>query len=204
MAVRHLVRDVAVGIVIQPAALYTDADDGVPAVRGTDIRPGEISTDGFIHLTPAGHMANPRSRLRHNDVLVVRTGRAGAAARVPDDLVGANCIDVLIVRPGKNMNAAYLEHSINSHRAQEVISEQSTGAIQSHFGVDAMKALPVVARVLAEQVRIARRLDDDRARHEGARVLLERSLDLLGERKQALVNAAVTGRFDVTTARSVA
>jgi type I restriction enzyme, S subunit len=201
---RHLVGEVAVGIVIQPAALYTHSAEGVPAVRGTDIAPGRIQTANLVRISNEGHADNPRSRLRHGDVLVVRSGRAGAAARVPVPLVGGNCIDVVIVRAGPTLDAGYLEHSINSQRAQDAISEHSTGAIQRHFGVDAMRSLPLVRRPLAEQVKISQRLDRSREEYEKAVQLVLSGRDTLVERKQALITAAVTGQLDVTTARAVA
>ena len=189
---------------IQPAALYTHTDDGVPAVRGTDISPGRISRDNLVRISTEGHAANPRSTLCLGDVLVVRSGRAGAACRVPESLVGGNCIDVVIVRSGDAVDPGYLEHSINSPRAQEAISQHSTGAIQRHFGVEQMRALPMVQRPLAEQVSIAAELDRSRDEHERAVRLLLLSKEKLLERKQALIAAAVTGQFDVTTARAVA
>ncbi|CCG03074.1 putative Restriction modification system DNA specificity domain [Blastococcus saxobsidens] len=201
---RHLVSEVAVGIVIQPAALYTHFTDGVPAVRGTDISPGLMNPENLIRISPEGHAANQRSRLRSGDVLVVRSGRAGAACRVPEWLVDGNCIDVVIVRSGPGADAGYLEHSINSPRAQESISEHSTGAIQRHFGVEAMRALPLVRRPVAEQAAIAAELDRGRREHERAVNLVDASKGKLIERKQALITAAVTGQFDVTTARAVA
>ncbi|MGY1714360.1 restriction endonuclease subunit S [Geodermatophilus sp. SYSU D01106] len=202
---RFLVERVGVGIVIQPAALYTEDQEGVPAVRGKDISPGLIApTDRLVKITREGHALNRRSELQRGDILVVRSGKAGAAAQVPDDLIGANCVDVVIVRPGSMLNPRYLEYGINCRRAQESISEHSVGAIQRHFGVEDMKALPLVPRSLSEQEQIGRSLDalvDQRRRTED---LLDRSLDLLKERKGALVTAAVTGAFDVTTARSAA
>lgn len=198
---RHLVRQVAVGIVIQPAALYVDGDDGVPAVRGTDISPGQISKDDLVRISPEGHLLNARSQLQTGDVLVVRTGQAGAAAQVPEDLVGGNCIDLVIVRPGPSLDPRYLEHSINSHRAQEAIVEHSTGAIQRHFGVQDMKALPIVQRGPAEQKVLADALDIAAKDYRSSVNLVRRGTLLLHERKQALITAAVTGEFDVTTAR---
>jgi type I restriction enzyme S subunit len=201
---RHMVGEVAVGIVIQPAVLYTHSAEGVPAVRGTDISPGRIDQENLVRISHEGHAANQRSKLRHGDVLVVRSGRAGAASRVPEWLVGGNCIDVVIVRSGPAVDPGYLEHSINSPTAQEAITEHSTGAIQRHFGVEAMRALPLVRRPLAEQIAIAAELDQSREEHERAVKLLHASKGKLIERKQALITAAVTGQFDVTTARAVA
>ena len=54
------------------------------------------------------------------------------------------------------------------------------------------------------QRRAAALLDEAVRRRDQFHQLHERSLSLLQERKRALITAAVTGQFDVTTARSVA
>jgi type I restriction enzyme S subunit len=201
---RYLVERIGVGIVIQPAALYSEMDDAVPAVRGKDVSPGRIAPrDDLIRISAAGHLANQRSALRSGDIVVVRSGKAGAAAQVPDALVGCNSVDVVIVRPGGRLDSRYTEYSINCRRAQESISEYSTGAIQRHFGVEDMKALPIVPRDRVDQAVIGRELDARSAEHRRLTALLESSTRLLRERKQALITAAVTGEFDVTTARRV-
>ncbi len=200
---RHMVAGLGVGIVIQPAALYSEDENAVLAVRGKDISPGRIAPpDALIRISREGHEENRRSELRPQDILVVRSGKAGAAAQVPDELVGGNCIDVVVVRPGDGMDPRYLEHSINCLRARENVLERAEGAIQKHFGVEDMKALPVVPRPLAEQRAVGAYLDRATADVERMSNLLTQSLLLLLERKQAMITAAVTGQFDVTTARS--
>lgn len=65
-------------------------------------------------------------------------------------------------------------------------------------------AMPLLLPPVDEQREIARECDEA-ARAERREVeLLRRSQQLLLERKQALITAAVTGQFDVTTARSAA
>lgn len=202
---RFLVSRIGVGIVIQPAALYTEGDDGVPAVRGKDISPGEIAPiESLVKITREGHDLNRRSTLQAGDIVVVRSGKAGAAAEVPEHLVGGNCIDVVIVRPGSLLDPRYLEYSINCRRAQETIAEHSVGALQRHFGVEDMKALPIVPRDLAAQRTVGRSLDGLTDKRRRTEALLDESIDLLKARKEALITAAVTGAFDVTAARSAA
>jgi type I restriction enzyme S subunit len=64
--------------------------------------------------------------------------------------------------------------------------------------------LPMLQRPLAEQVAIAAELDRSRQEYERGLKLMSSSKEKLVERKQALITAAVTGQFDVTTARAVA
>lgn len=66
-----------------------------------------------------------------------------------------------------------------------------------------MKALPIAYRPLVEQRRIGQQLDEETSSLSMSIQALEQSIRYLEERKKSLITAAVTGQFDVTTARSV-
>lgn len=196
---KYLVADVTVGIVITPAKWYVEAG-GTPALRGLNVKPGFISTNDLVQISAEGHAENRKSRLNTGDVVVVRTGQAGAAAVVPAELDGANCIDLIVVRPGRKLSPRYLQYVLNSGYASARVTEHSVGSIQAHFNVSAMKQIPIPSIPRSEQDEIVRLLDI----RVGALDLLHRKLDqqeqLLAERRQALITAAVTGQFDVSTA----
>lgn len=196
---KYLVADVTVGIVITPAKWYVEAG-GTPALRGLNVKPGFISTSDLVQISAEGHAENRKSRLNTGDVVVVRTGQAGAAAVVPAEMDGANCIDLIVVRPGRKLSPRYLQYVLNSDYASARVKEHSVGSIQAHFNVGAMKQIPIPSIPRTEQEEIVRLLDI----RVGALDLLHRKLDhqeqLLTERRQALITAAVTGQFDVTTA----
>lgn len=201
--VRRLVREAVVGIVVQPAALYTDDADGIPALRGSDVSEASIAGAGHVKLTPAGHAMHPRSRLEAGDVVVVRTGDAGAAAVVPAWANGWNCIDLVVLRVDSRMaSAAYLESALNAARVGMAVEAASSGSIQQHFGVGAILALPTVARSLDDQEGIVREVASARLGHHEAEARMNASIGLLNEYKRSLITAAVTGEFDVTTART--
>lgn len=196
---RHGAR-IIVGIVITPAAWY--ADDGVPAIRGINVKPGRIDLSELVWLTAEGHRLHRKSELRSGDVVVVRTGQAGAAAVVPPDLDGANCIDLLRVRPTAALDSRYLELVLNSDWTQKHILEHSVGSIQAHFNVGALKELPVPVPPLPEQLGMVDELERARRLHDDLERACDRQVAALRERKQALITAAVTGQLDV--AREIA
>ncbi|MFJ8981338.1 restriction endonuclease subunit S [Streptomyces sp. NPDC102282] len=196
---KHLVADVTVGIVITPAKWYVEVG-GTPALRGLNVKPGFINTGDLVQISAEGHAVNRKSQLNAGDVVVVRTGQAGAAAVVPAELDGANCIDLIVVRPGSKLSPRYLQYVLNSDYASARVTEHSVGSIQAHFNVGAMKQIPIPSIPRSEQDEIVRLLDT----RVGALDLLHRKLDsqeqLLTKRRQALITAAVTGQFDVSTA----
>ena len=136
---KYTVDDVTVGIVVQPSRWYVDV--GYSGARGVNVKHGLRSPlADLVNISAEGHAAHPKSQLRSGDVVVVRTGQAGAAAKVPDELDGANAIDILIVRPGENADADFLVWYLNSPLAASRIEHGSVGAIQGHFNVSALRA----------------------------------------------------------------
>jgi type I restriction enzyme S subunit len=195
---KHVCREVVVGIVITPSAWY--ADSGIPAIRGTNVSPGAISLEDLVYLTPEGHALHPKSRLRSGDVVVVRTGQAGAAAVVPPELEGSNCIDLVIIRLSPEYSPQFLEYVLNSDWMQKHIDEYSVGTIQSHFNVGVASRVPVPRASRPEQDAAVARLHRERRWVTGMVGVLNRQVALLQERRQALITAAVTGELDIPEA----
>jgi type I restriction enzyme, S subunit len=193
-----IVDDVTVGIVVTPAAWYTDA--GVPALRGINVRPGEINMRDLVHISAEGHILHSKSALRSGDVVVVRTGDAGAAAVVPPSLNGSNCIDLLIIRPGSRLDPKFLELVLNSDWVRSHVRENSVGTIQSHFNVAALKELPIPCPSLRKQAATVERLNEDFLRISSILDRLTSQIDLLTERRQVLITAAVTGELHISGA----
>jgi len=195
---KHVCREVVVGIVITPSAWY--AETGIPAIRGTNVSPGVISSDDLVYLTPEGHALHAKSQLHAGDVVVVRTGRAGSAAVVPAELDGVNCIDLVIIRLSMKYSPHFLELVLNSDWMQKHIDEYSVGTIQSHFNVGAASLVPVPLAPVVEQDAVVTTLHEERARLTTLESVLTRQVALLQEHRQALITAAVTGQLDIPDA----
>jgi type I restriction enzyme S subunit len=193
---KRVVKRVEVGIVVTPAAWY--ADEGVLAIRGLNVGAGRITLDDVVRLSPEGHRLNRKSELHAGDVVVVRTGKAGAAAVVPPELDGSNCIDLVIVRPSRTFAPEFLAFVLNSDWTQKRIEEHAVGSIQSHFNVGAMREVPVPRAPLDVQLETVGLLGDLTGRTSRVISKLERQIDLLVEHRQALITAAVTGEIDIS------
>lgn len=196
---RYLIDRVGVGIVITPAAWYVDPP-GIPAIRGVNVKAGKIDDEELVHISQEGNALHRKSQLESGDVVVVRTGQAGTAAVVPPELAGANCIDLVIVKPSERLVPRYLEYVLNSDYAKDFVVENSVGTIQSHFNVSAMKRIPVPSIPVPEQEAAVKRLDERIGAIDRLRASVARQRELLSQRRQALITAAVTGEFDVSAA----
>ncbi len=197
---RYLVAEARVGIVVRPSDYYTDAEDGVPTLRGIDVRPFEVSGVGLVKITPEGDALNARSRLRVDDVVLVRTGDAGAASRVPSWAAGYNAIDLVILRAGPSASPAYLEFVMNAARWGAHIDAAAAGSIQQHFGVNSALDLRVPFLDVSDQSRVAADFAAFRGSALEGQRTLNNSIALLLEFRQSLISAAVSGEFDVAAA----
>tara|TARA_R110000868_G_scaffold43803_8_gene146997 strand:- start:14733 stop:15956 length:1224 start_codon:yes stop_codon:yes gene_type:complete len=79
-----------------------------------------------------------------------------------------------------------------------MLASMSVGDIQRQIKWPHLRIVPVVVPSVTEQREIAERLDSEGKRINDLITLTERSIDLLREKRAALITAAVTGKVDVS------
>jgi type I restriction enzyme, S subunit len=97
----------------------------------------------------------------------------------------------------------WLHAALESPTVQRSIEERITGATVRGINIFDLRRVQLPTPTSDEQQRLGREAVAMRQAVAEARRLGQRSLALLTERKQALITAAVSGQFDVATARSV-
>lgn len=193
----QMIADVTVGIVIEPAKLYVPYGQGVPALRGINVAPGQILSESIVHISRDGHAAHLKSELRAGDVVTVRTGRVGTTAVVSDAWDGANAIDLVITRLRDGQDSGFFYWYLLTSIAREQIDNESVGSVQSHFNVGALKRLRVPKLDKNEQKRIADHLDEVTGKIDAMLAKVAELKALLLERRAALITDVVTGRKEV-------
>lgn len=176
---------------------FTDNDEGVPCLRGLNIRAGRVQRDDLRFISLEAHQAQSATRLRVGDVVVVRSGLAGSAAAVPDDLDDCNCVDLVVIRRTPAVHPRWLEYVLNSREAQEQVALRQAGAILTHFNAIDAGNIEVPAHDLATQNVVVEHLDAERSRRDHVSAKLNLQIELLQEHRQALISAAVTGELEV-------
>lgn len=152
VAATEVCEKITVGIVVKPASYYVPK--GVPALRSLNVFPDRFVLDDVVELSESGHAAHQKSRLRQGDVVVVRSGRPGDAAVIGPELDGANCIDLIIVRPNERLRPEYLSRFLNSAFGRRQFASGTAGTAQQHFNVGEFKRLQIPLPSLPEQDRI--------------------------------------------------
>ncbi len=179
--------------------------DDVVVLRSTD-----IGMDGSwrIHAPAVRRIAGLdrlKKRLACGDIVVVKSsgspGHLGKAAIVTKEVAAmspsfANFVQRL--RPSSSTNSRYIWYVLNSKCvADEMASlgNTTTGLRNLNGKIIGSVAVPVTR--FAEQRVIADYLDIETGRIDTLISKTHRSVDLLTERRQALITAAVTGRLAI-------
>lgn len=148
-----------------------------------------------------------RYEIREGDLLVTRAntpalvGAAAVVGTVRRKLM--LCDKIFRIRTSSGLDKNFLTMVARGTRIRDLCAAASHGTSQSmaNLKIDEIKEWPLPAAPLEVQ-RLT--LSEVSAHHDRAAALrraVERQLDLLLERRQALIAAAVTGQIDVMTAR---
>ncbi|WP_413684363.1 restriction endonuclease subunit S [Prochlorococcus sp. MIT 1011] len=152
---QQLCDKITVGYVGKMSNQYVD--NGVPFLRSQSIRPYEISEKGLLFISEKFNKQISKSQLRKNDVCVVRTGYPGTAAQVTEQWEGANCSDLVIFTPGKNLSSEFLVLFFNSQFGKKMVLGKVVGAAQKHFNVTTAKQVDFPCVEIDEQNFLVKR-----------------------------------------------
>jgi type I restriction enzyme, S subunit len=177
------------------------AGDGVPIVKGGDAA-AEFGRP-LSQTTAEIESHYVRSRLRAGDLVFAIRGGIGDVAQVPASAHGANITqDVARVSAGSSVNPRWLFHVLRSSRVQQQALERATGATIRGLNIWELKRLAIPDASPAIQDEVVASLDDAEARAISLEGKLRAQIDLLRERRQALITAAVTGEIELPARRA--
>ncbi|GAA2763011.1 hypothetical protein GCM10010103_20520 [Streptomyces paradoxus] len=186
-----LSREIVVGIVIRPTQYYRSS--GVPVLRSANVRASGLDVSDVVYMSLADHAAMGKSAVKPGDLVTVRTGYPGTTAVIPQSLPSANCVDIIITRPGSEVCPDYLSLWVNSDLGKGQVLRAQGGLAQQHFNVSEMKSLLVAVPPLAEQAVIASRAAAaDRRLADEVRELMK-----LTTLRKGLIADLLTGRVHV-------
>jgi len=145
---------ITVGVVVKPASHYIEK--GIPAVRSFNVQEDRLAPNDLVYFSEnANDTTLAKSKLRAGDVLVVRTGYPGTSCVVPKRYDGANCIDLVIVRPKDGVIlSGFLGRFFNSPAGKNQAVAEKHGLAQQHLNVSAVKRTLIPVSPFEEQEEI--------------------------------------------------
>jgi type I restriction enzyme S subunit len=177
-------------------------DDWPRYVRTTDVASdGSLRPETFRSLPP--NVARP-FMLTHGDLLFTRSGATVGKSFLYSESWGPCAYAGYLIRARVNKSRVLPEYVAHFCQSKAYWSQIREGTVQSTIqNVNAERYGNLVLPVpdLETQRGVTARLAAARATHRTLERQVARQMALLGERRQALITAAVTGQLDVTTSR---
>ncbi|MFG1866996.1 restriction endonuclease subunit S [Micromonospora arborensis] len=131
-------------------------------------------------------------------VVLCRTASAGYSAVMGADM--ATSQDFVTWQCGPKLNPFYLLWCLRAMRG-DLLGRLAMGSTHKTIYVPDLQMLRIPLPSMPEQQRIVELVRRSNRAADSATDAVKRQVTLLTERRQALITAAVTGQFDVTTAR---
>ncbi len=188
----HIASDVSYGY----TAKSNQDSGGAKMLRITDIQDNRVNWAGvpFCEISPA---EKEKYLLKRWDLVFARTGATvGKSFLIQDDIPESVFASYLIrVRCLNHEMTRYLSGFFNSPEYWDQITDFSAGIGQPNVNGSKLKALRIPLAPVAEQKRIADKLEAVLGRVDACRARLDRVPDLLKRFRQSVLAAATSGQL---------
>lgn len=175
-----------------------DVGVGVPILKGGNVRPDRMNLQSMARTTPEIEAPYARARLREHDLAYSIRGSIGDCEPVPAELEGSNITqDVARVAVADGVCSGWVRWALLSSAIREDLASGSLGAAVRGINIFDLKRASMPTPPLEEQIAIATFIDAETSRIDQLSAESRRAVDLLQERRAALISAAVTGQIDV-------
>ncbi|HCG6381801.1 TPA: restriction endonuclease subunit S [Vibrio parahaemolyticus] len=175
-------------------------DEGIRFLKGEN-----IGKSMFVNSSPTFYISEEidaqlsRSRLEENDVLVIIAGATtGKASILTKELLPANTNQaVSFVRPKKSLFAKLIALWLSTDFAQRIIWMGAVQAAQPNLSMEDLGNIPIVFPPENEIASLLSNIDERLKQFDSLILKATNAIELMKERKTALISAAVTGKIDV-------
>jgi type I restriction enzyme S subunit len=149
---------------------------------GKNVGRGFLKLSDLERVTPQFHRFQKKSQLQPGDVVVIRIGESGQAAKIPETLGEANCSGLVVIKQPRGVLPDYLVHFLNSRDGRRRSLAEAKGSTRQTLNTKSVAAAEIPVPPLAEQQRITEILD----RAEALRAKRRSALDQLDTLAQSI------------------
>jgi len=168
-------------------------DDGVPMLRINDIENGLASRDDLKKISTQLSDEYSRTLLEEGDIALAVVGTIGRSLIVDKQLVGCNLSRAVAkIRPGKNLSARMLRWIFESLSFRRYTDLLCVGTAQRVLNMSTLASFYVTVPSCQEQVSIVNFLERETAKIDTLIAEQQRLIELLQEKRQAVISHAVT------------
>jgi type I restriction enzyme S subunit len=169
-------------------------EEGIPFLSVDGIQDGELRFEGCRYISAEDHEEFSRkARPARDDILMGKAASTGKIARVKTDLAFSIWSPLALIRVETRLSSpSYYEQFLKSISSQAQIDVLCTSNTQKNISMDDIPKLIVARPPLEEQLRIATFLDRETAKIDALIAEQQRLIELLQEKRQAVISHAVT------------
>jgi len=191
-----------------PSDGYSTDDSQIRLLRGINVGIGYLVWDDTVYWERGRAAEVAAFELRAND-LVLGMDRPWISGGMRIALVRAEDLPALLLQrvakliPSAGTCSEYIYWAYQASAFRHQIETDLSGVSVPHLSAEQILSYRFPDRSLSDQLAVAKQLSESSAETIRAREVARAGIALLGERKRALITAAVTGELDVTTARPI-
>jgi type I restriction enzyme S subunit len=176
-------------------------DGGSPFIRSQNLRRDAttLHTDSVAHVDPPVSNEATRSRTQLGDVVLGITGANTGWVGIVDEQTAGGFVSqhVALVRPSPAVTSDWLAYSYFSHQGQAQLLGGQYGGTKQQLSLEDLARLKLHVPLVEEQARRCAEIKESAARTTQITGTLARQIELLRERRQALITAAVSGELEI-------
>jgi type I restriction enzyme S subunit len=197
VSLKHLVSR---PIIDGPHETPTKCDEGIPFVSAESVSQGVINFDKMWgYISPEDHAKfSKRYKPKRGDVLIVKVGATtGIPAIVETDEDFNIWVPLAAIRLRVEIEPRFILHVLRSNNLKTAYELSWTYGTQQTLGLGTISSLRIPVPPKEEQLEIVKYLDSILPLLESLSSEAQYAIDLLQERRSALISATVTGQIDV-------
>lgn len=166
---------------------------GTPLIRATNVNAGKITENGLVFVDPEDIPENRIVWLSPGDIVVVRSGAyTGDSAIILEEHCPCIAGFDMVMHP-TGCNSVFLQYVfLSKYLKDHQIDLEKLRAAQPHLNAEELGHCFVLLPSSQEQSAITAFLDRETARIDALVVEQERLIELLKEKRQAVISHAVT------------
>ncbi|MEH6501401.1 MAG: restriction endonuclease subunit S, partial [Pseudoalteromonas distincta] len=140
-----------------------------------------------------------RFEVKAGDYIMSCSGTIGRAYRIPEEApVGIINQALLVIRFSEELGFEFADWIfVADFFANQIIDNSQGGAMKNLVGMDVFTSISMPVPSVQEQLSIAKYLRDEVSRIDALISAAGQAVNLMQERRSALISAAVTGKIDV-------
>ncbi len=173
--------------------------EGIRFLKAENITESGVDAMPEFYISEEAHAVLSRGALQAGDVLVVIAGATtGKSAVLSAKFLPANTNQaVCYLRPFETEISAYISLWISTKTIRNFILLATVQSAQPNLSMEDLGNIPLPVPPRPELQKIMAVLGKETERFDSLTAEAQRAIDLLQERRTALISAAVTGQIDV-------